>query len=106
HADGLASPGPRAGAGAAPAERVATAAEELAEQVVEGRPEGRERVGPLGAHALDPGLAVGVVALALVGVGQDAVGLVDLLEAFGRVRVVAVDVRLVLAGQRPRGATA
>src|SRR4029450_7475327 len=82
HADGLAPPGPRPGPRAAGPERVA-AAEELAEQVVEGGAEAGERVGARPAHALDPGFAVGVVALALVRVGQDAVGLVDLLEAVG-----------------------
>ena len=41
-----------------------------------------------------------VVALALLGVGQDGVGLVDLLEAL---RGALVDVRVVLAGELPVG---
>src|SRR4029453_9705125 len=102
HPDGLAPPGPRAGPGAAP-ERVA-AAEELAQQVVEGGPEAGERVTGLAAHALHPGLAVGVVALALVRVGQHGVGLVDLAAPLLGLGVVAAHVRVVLAGQPPPGA--
>src|SRR4051794_30100842 len=78
-------------------------AEEVGEDV---REAAREAAGPAGAAAPegarieaaeDP--AAGVIALALLRVGQDRVGLLHLLEALLRGGVVRVAVRVVLPGQ-------
>ena len=53
-----------------------------------------------GAKAL---VAVGVVDAALLGVGEDLVGLGGLLELLLRLRVVGVDVGVELAGQPAEG---
>ena len=52
-----------------------------------------------------PAVAVFVVLAALVGVGQDAVGLIYLLELFFGAGVARVNVGMVLAGQFPVGLT-
>src|SRR5262249_10593654 len=76
---------------AAPAEQPA---EEVPEQVED------RAVTEVGhGHAFEPGVAVAVVAAALVGVAEDRVGFGDLLEAGGGLLVTRVPVRVVLHGQ-------
>src|SRR5205807_2640421 len=50
-----------------------------------------------------PVRAVGVVLLPLLRVAEDLMGLVDLLEALDRTRVVGIDVGMVLAGELAEG---
>ena len=84
---------------AAAAAAAASAAEEPAEDVAEvevaevdvGRP--RPAVGR----------AEGVVLLALLGIGEDVVGLLDLLEPLLGLGIARVVVRVVLAGELPVG---
>src|SRR5262249_57928366 len=88
-----------AAAGPAPAapEEVAEA-KEVAEDVAEVREDrGVEAAAP------EPGVPEAVVALALLGVAEDAVGLGRLLEALLRLLVARVAVRVVLEGQLPVG---
>ena len=91
------TPGPRAAAAEQVAEqRVRPAAEE--------RPRGCPRSLPAGvrrpAAAAQALVAVGVVGAPALGVGEDLVGLGGLLELLLRLGVVAVDVRVQLAGER------
>ena len=77
-----------------------TLAEERVEEVAEAleAPEGPEALGP-GTHARAP---EGVVGLAALGIGEDLVGLVDLLEALVGARF-RVDVGVPLLGELAEG---
>src|SRR5262249_18734129 len=75
-------------AAAAPAPGAAAHAEQVVEDVGEGRGDVAEAAGCAGAAVLEGGMAEAVVGGALVGILEDLVGLVDLLEA-GLARLVA-----------------
>src|SRR5207247_4316028 len=85
---------------AATSEPVAEASEEVGDVAeVEVEPAG-PAAAPTGKSARTPvGRAEGVVLLALLGVGEDVVGALDLLEALLRLRVARVLVRVVLADE-------
>ncbi len=86
-----------AGAAAAPA---AAHAEQIVEDVGEGRGEvGAEAAGAAGPAVLEGGMAEAVIGGALLGVLQDLVGLVDLLEAVLAVLVAGIAVGMPLHGE-------
>ncbi len=97
------------GAGAAGGAAAKAAAEEAAEDVpqiakVEAALEtAAETTGACAIAGIHPGKAELVVALALVAVAEDLIGLVDLLESGLGLLVAGVQVRVVLLGQLPVG---
>jgi hypothetical protein len=90
--------------GAAP--RASTPAAERvpeAEKVAQDVPEVREDRGIEAGRSAEPGVAVGVVTLPLLGVAEDAVRLRRLLEPVLGFLVAGVPVGMVLEGQLPVG---
>src|SRR5690606_25520423 len=84
---------------AASAATAGATAEDVAEDVGEGIGETARATAEAAAHAglrIDPGVAVLVVGGALLGIGQDLVGLLGLLELFLGLRIVRIAVRVVL----------
>src|SRR5579864_2378837 len=76
-------------------------AEEVAEQataenVAEGRHDVFGRAKIVNRGALEPGVAVAVIALALIGVGEDFVGLGGLLEALLGLFIARIPVGMIL----------
>src|SRR5262249_23103716 len=86
-------------AAAAPAPGAAAHAEQVVEDVGEGRGDVAEAAGCAGAAVLEGGVAEAVVGSALVGVLEDLVGLVDLLEAGLARLVTGIAVRVPLHGE-------
>ena len=96
---GRVAPARTAARAAAAAEQVGEDVGEAAEPAGAGRPAGAASAPERARVEAAEDAAAGVVALALVGVGQDRVRLLHLLEALLRRLVAGVAVRVVLAGE-------
>ena len=104
HLQVLAAPGTARRAAAATATAAAATehgSEDVAQVAEPGATGGAAHAAVAAAHAREP--ALGVVLLALLGVGQHVVGVRDLLEALLGLRVAGVGVGVVLARKGPVG---